>query len=179
MCIKNYISYHIVLYGMSWVVKPSIFRTTLTTWTSELHCLISTILVHLKGRSMVLIILGRDFQHGPMQCLGLKLIYLVRFSFFLLFFHVLKIRLLNPLRKYGILILHVTFFFRYIWCIYIEIVSFHFFAGLFISGQDICSCGFSGALWGGFLCASAALERNVFNDLVDVHKRGKALKKSD
>lgn len=51
--------------------------------------------------------------------------------------------------------------------------------GLFISGQDICSCGFSGALWGGFLCASAALERNVFNDLVDVHKRGKALKKSD
>ncbi|XP_063613481.1 all-trans-retinol 13,14-reductase-like [Penaeus indicus] len=51
--------------------------------------------------------------------------------------------------------------------------------GLFISGQDICSCGFSGALWGGILSASAALERNVFNDLADVHKRGKALKKSN
>ncbi|XP_068202476.1 all-trans-retinol 13,14-reductase-like [Palaemon carinicauda] len=42
--------------------------------------------------------------------------------------------------------------------------------GLFLTGQDVCSCGFSGALWGGFLCAGAVLQRNIMNDLAVMHK---------
>ncbi|XP_066955488.1 all-trans-retinol 13,14-reductase-like [Macrobrachium rosenbergii] len=45
--------------------------------------------------------------------------------------------------------------------------------GLFLTGQDICSCGFSGALWGGFLCAGAVLQRNIMNDLTVLHRRVK------
>ncbi|XP_064108967.1 LOW QUALITY PROTEIN: all-trans-retinol 13,14-reductase-like [Macrobrachium nipponense] len=45
--------------------------------------------------------------------------------------------------------------------------------GLFLTGQDICSCGFSGALWGGFLCAGSVLQRNIMNDLTVLHRRVK------
>lgn len=48
--------------------------------------------------------------------------------------------------------------------------------GLYLTGQDILSCGFTGALYGGLLTASVALERNLLTDLVSLHK---VIKKSD
>lgn len=42
--------------------------------------------------------------------------------------------------------------------------------GFYLTGQDICSCGFAGALWGGLLCASSILHRNVQNDLESLHQ---------
>lgn len=53
------------------------------------------------------------------------------------------------------------------------------FAGLYLTGQDVCSCGFTGALYGGLLCASAVLQRNVMNDLVALHKQIKCGKKKE
>jgi len=38
--------------------------------------------------------------------------------------------------------------------------------GLFLTGQDILVCGFSGAMYGGMLCASAVLKRNITADLI-------------
>ena len=48
--------------------------------------------------------------------------------------------------------------------------SFFKFPGLYLSGQDVFSCGFTGALFGGLLAAGTVLERNVMNDLIGLHK---------
>ncbi|CAH1788800.1 unnamed protein product [Owenia fusiformis] len=51
--------------------------------------------------------------------------------------------------------------------------------GLFITGQDVLTCGFAGALFGGILSASAVLGRNTFIDLLVLklkqYLRGQAL----
>ena len=39
----------------------------------------------------------------------------------------------------------------------------------FILGQDALLCGFTGALFGGLLCAGVVLGRNVMGDLEDFH----------
>lgn len=47
-----------------------------------------------------------------------------------------------------------------------------------MTGQDVCSCGFIGALYGGLFNAWAVLERNVMTDLIKIHKATKeAVKK--
>lgn len=56
--------------------------------------------------------------------------------------------------------------------------------GLYLTGQDTLSCGFSGALYGGVLCASVLLKRNLMLDLIKMiqlyRKKFKdAAKKSD
>lgn len=38
--------------------------------------------------------------------------------------------------------------------------------GLYMSGQDVFTCGFAGATFGGLICASAVLNRNVYADLM-------------
>ena len=43
--------------------------------------------------------------------------------------------------------------------------------GLFLTGQDILSAGVTGAAYAGVLTASAVLERNVLNDLMDIKGR--------
>jgi len=43
--------------------------------------------------------------------------------------------------------------------------------GLYLTGQDIVSCGFSGALWGGVFAAQSVLNRNVLEDLTALHKQ--------
>jgi len=43
--------------------------------------------------------------------------------------------------------------------------------GLFLTGQDILSCGFTGALFAGVLAAQAALGRNVMGDLISLHNK--------
>lgn len=45
--------------------------------------------------------------------------------------------------------------------------------GLFLTGQDVCSCGFVGALYGGLFSAWAVLDRNVMTDLAKIHKATK------
>ncbi|XP_048757507.2 all-trans-retinol 13,14-reductase-like [Ostrea edulis] len=47
--------------------------------------------------------------------------------------------------------------------------------GLYLTGQDIMSAGLTGALFGGLLCASELLHRNLYNDLQTLKKE---LKKS-
>ncbi|XP_022341649.2 all-trans-retinol 13,14-reductase-like [Crassostrea virginica] len=47
--------------------------------------------------------------------------------------------------------------------------------GLYLTGQDIMSAGLTGALFGGLLCASELLHRNLYNDLQALKKE---LKKS-
>ena len=42
--------------------------------------------------------------------------------------------------------------------------------GLYLTGQDILSCGFTGALFASLLTASSVLGRNVLNDLIPLHK---------
>lgn len=37
--------------------------------------------------------------------------------------------------------------------------------GLFLTGQDISTCGFTGAMFGGMFCAGAVLNRKLHNDL--------------
>jgi len=37
---------------------------------------------------------------------------------------------------------------------------------LYMSGQDVFTCGFAGAAFGGLICASAVLQRNVYADLM-------------
>lgn len=43
--------------------------------------------------------------------------------------------------------------------------------GLYLTGQDVLTCGFSGALFGGVLCASEVLGRNIMGDLMAARKR--------
>ena len=42
--------------------------------------------------------------------------------------------------------------------------------GLYMTGQDVLLCGFTGALYGGLIAASAVLERNVMSDLMQIQK---------
>ena len=41
----------------------------------------------------------------------------------------------------------------------------------YLSGQDVMSCGFMGAMMGGVLCGSKALNRNLWDDLVKLKKK--------
>ena len=43
--------------------------------------------------------------------------------------------------------------------------------GLILTGQDILSCGFTGALFAGVIGAQAALGRNVMGDLISLHNK--------
>ena len=49
--------------------------------------------------------------------------------------------------------------------------------GLFLTGQDTFMCGFSGAMYGGVLCASAILRRNIMDDLTKLRARMKRERK--
>ena len=52
--------------------------------------------------------------------------------------------------------------------------------GLYMTGQDVFTCGFNGALFGGVLCASAILKRNLAIDLITLTKQVKeATKKNE
>ncbi|KAK3084149.1 hypothetical protein FSP39_009012 [Pinctada imbricata] len=42
--------------------------------------------------------------------------------------------------------------------------------GLFLTGQDIMTCGLTGALYGGLFCAGEILHRNLYNDLMALRK---------
>ena len=48
--------------------------------------------------------------------------------------------------------------------------------GLYLTGQDVMVCGFSGAMFGGVFCVSAVLRRNLVAELTDVKKTLKELK---
>jgi all-trans-retinol 13,14-reductase len=50
-------------------------------------------------------------------------------------------------------------------------------AGLYLTGQDVMACGFSGAMYGGVFCASAILRRNLVTELAGVRKELRDLKK--
>jgi all-trans-retinol 13,14-reductase len=43
--------------------------------------------------------------------------------------------------------------------------------GLYLTGQDILTCGFSGAMYGGLLCAMSVTRRNLMEDLVQLTKK--------
>lgn len=43
--------------------------------------------------------------------------------------------------------------------------------GLYLTGQDILSCGFAGAMSSGVITASAVLKRNLFGDMSRLQKR--------
>ena len=43
--------------------------------------------------------------------------------------------------------------------------------GLYMTGQDAMMCGFTGALFGGVLCASHVLHRNVLGDIENLHAK--------
>lgn len=43
--------------------------------------------------------------------------------------------------------------------------------GLYLTGQDIMTCGFTGALFGGLIAAGQVLGRNVMGDVEGIHKR--------
>mmetsp|Transcript_15676 Transcript_15676/g.26151 ORF Transcript_15676/g.26151 Transcript_15676/m.26151 type:complete len:242 (-) Transcript_15676:390-1115(-) len=42
---------------------------------------------------------------------------------------------------------------------------------LYMSGQDVFTCGFAGATFGGLFCASTILNRNLYVDLMDLKKK--------
>ena len=50
-------------------------------------------------------------------------------------------------------------------------------SGLYLTGQDIMSCGFTGALYAGLLTASSVLGRNCMSDLIRLHKRLNSVEK--
>ncbi|XP_063448838.1 all-trans-retinol 13,14-reductase-like isoform X2 [Mytilus trossulus] len=54
--------------------------------------------------------------------------------------------------------------------------------GLFLTGQDISTCGFTGAMFGGMFCAGAVLNRKLHNDLEtlvkEIRKNNDTKKKS-
>ena len=52
-------------------------------------------------------------------------------------------------------------------------------ASLYLTGQDIMLCGFTGAIYGGLLAAGAVLERNVMVDLISLTKQVSAQYKKD
>ena len=43
--------------------------------------------------------------------------------------------------------------------------------GLYMTGQDAMMCGFTGALFGGALCASQVLRRHVLQDIQNLHAK--------
>jgi all-trans-retinol 13,14-reductase len=45
--------------------------------------------------------------------------------------------------------------------------------GLYLTGQDIMSCGITGSMYSGLLTSSAILNRNTLMDLIDLHQRNK------
>eukprot|EP00092_Neocalanus_flemingeri_P083837 GFUD01105244.1.p1 GENE.GFUD01105244.1~~GFUD01105244.1.p1 ORF type:complete len:103 (+),score=37.21 GFUD01105244.1:2-310(+) len=49
--------------------------------------------------------------------------------------------------------------------------------GLFLTGQDILTCGFTGAMFGGVLAAQAVMGRNVMTDAIALKKQLKEKKK--
>ena len=51
--------------------------------------------------------------------------------------------------------------------------------GLFLAGQDVLSCGFTGALWGGLLSAQQVLGRNIMADLIKLNKQIRAQEKKE
>lgn len=42
--------------------------------------------------------------------------------------------------------------------------------GLYMTGQDVLLCGFTGALYGGLIAAGAVLERNIMYDILQIQK---------
>ncbi len=51
--------------------------------------------------------------------------------------------------------------------------------GLFLTGQDILTCGVCGAMMAGLVTSGAVLGRNVYSDLVKLLKSTKKAKKTD
>ena len=51
-------------------------------------------------------------------------------------------------------------------------------SGLYLTGQDIFVCGIIGAMYGGVLCASAVLKRNLMRDLIELTKQVKKEQKA-
>lgn len=45
--------------------------------------------------------------------------------------------------------------------------------GMFLTGQDVFCCGFSGALYGGVISACTILKRNLMNDLLALRKQSR------
>lgn len=43
--------------------------------------------------------------------------------------------------------------------------------GLYLTGQDVLTCGFSGAMYGGLICAMSITKRNLMNDIVELTKK--------
>ena len=50
---------------------------------------------------------------------------------------------------------------------------FYHHLGLYLAGQDILTAGFTSALLSGLMCASAALDANLFTDLLNLHMKTK------